>query len=307
MARKPPKLFLEHLYKTGILTKDTLQKVVEYHKKEPTLLISEILRNLKVISEKEFWRMLCEEFGSTYMDPALILQFPIEESALAKISSQDAESWEIVPLHYDPHKDRLLVVSAYPFNPHILPDLPRLISVKDVEVTFVPPEFLSRLWRKAYLGEEDFTPKKSSEWIGPLTDEEAFPGIYGHSVAEYLEREFAREEQTTSSQREGIHGFLEDLGIVDMLQALGQSRKTCSIYLRSGDFSAQIHLHDGFVVHAENSKGEKGPRVVYNLMKLQKGEFTIITQQYKGPQTMMESVEGLLLEGARLLDEESRK
>lgn len=277
-------------------------------KEEPTLLVSEVLRDLGIIPEGDFYRLLCEEYGSEYIDPRMIMSFPVDEEAKARVEPEQAEGWEIVPLHYDPHKNKLLVVSAYPFNPHVLEQLPALIGVEEVEVTFVPHDLFPELWKKVYLGigELDYL-EDEGEWIGAETDEEAFPGLYGKSFSQFLEESSGGYTSSGGSFRqEGVRGSLRDLGIVDMLQALGQSRKTCTVHVITEGKESWVYLKDGWVIHARDHQGKTGAPVVYELIRWQEGEFEVTLRPYEGEPTMMASVESLLLEGARRYDEENR-
>jgi hypothetical protein len=306
--RIPPRQLLERLVRKGIIRKEDLPRIIQRMKEEPSLLVSEVLRDLKVVPEGEFYRMLCEEYGSEYIDPRLLISFPVEEEARGMVSSEQAEEWGIVPLHYDPHKKKLLVVSAYPFNPHVVEGLPSLIGVEEVEVTFIPHEKFAELWKKVYIGigELDYL-EGEGEWIGVESDEEAFPGIYGKSFAQFLAE--SGESSTPSggtSRTEGVRGSLRDLSIVDMLQALGQSRKTCTVHVVSDTNESWVYLQDGWVIHARDRSGRTGPAVVYDLIRWQEGEFEVMLRPYNGEPTMMASVESLLLEGARRFDEESR-
>lgn len=305
--RIPPRQLLERLVRKGIVKKEDLPLISRKMKEEPTLLVSEVLRSLNLIPEKDFFRMLCEEYGSEYIDPRMLMTFPVESEAKSRIEPEQAEGWEIVPLHYDPHRNKLLVVSSYPFNPLVLDQLPGLIGVDEVEVTFVPQEMFPELWKKIYLGVEELDYLDGEgEWIGAESDEEAFPGIYGKSFSQFLERTGEYTSSGGSFRQEGIRGSLRDLGIVDMLQALGQSRKTCTVHVITEGKESWVYLQDGWVIHARDHRGRSGPQVVYELIRWNEGEFEVTLKPYEGEATMMASVESLLLEGARLSDEENR-
>lgn len=312
MNRVSPEEFIQRLRRIGVLDEGAQARVEEMLAEESTLYVSEAVRDVLGLKEEEFLKLLCEEFGSEYVPPELLAQWPIQPEATELVASAQAHELALFPLDYDREKDRLLVFTGYPFNPHIVEELGDLVDVSEIEVTFGTEESLADLLRRGYIGSTDLfgdVDEEGSFEIGAATDEEAFPGIYGTSVSDFLyEMEQLEAEDAAASDAGGgggVRGSIEDLSVVEMLQPLGQNRKTCSIFVESGESYASIYLQDGMVIHAETASAS-GPDAVYEVMQWEQGHFEILVRPYSGDPTMMENVEALLLEGMRRFDEANR-
>ena len=106
-----------------------------------------------------------------------------------------------------------------------------------------------------------------------------------------------------------LRGRLEDLGVVDLLQTLDLSRRSCTVVLNGKAASetaprltATLHLLEGQVKDAEMGDA-RGDEVVYVTLGWAEGEFAIDFSGKPTESTVKNSTQGLLMEGLRRLDE----
>ncbi len=110
-----------------------------------------------------------------------------------------------------------------------------------------------------------------------------------------------------------LRGRLEDMSVVDLLQALDLSHKTCavSVIRQSGtrpgerkrdEETALLLLVDGQVKDAQLG-AERGDQVVYKVLGWTEGEFALDFNRKPTETTVKNSTQGLLMEGLRQLDE----
>jgi len=312
---QPPAEFLERLQALGLLNAEQRQQVEAQLEEEPSLFVSEAVQSVAGLDQNAFLKLLCEEFGSEYVDPQTLFNWPVQDAALEVVDDKVAHDHAVFPLHYDAEKSRLLLVTAYPFSPHALSDLEQILSDIELELTFCDEGTLQELLRRGYIGSEPLLEIADEEGdgfeIGAASDEEAFPGLYGDNVADYLygmgdASGGEGEGDGVDEMQGGVRGSLSDLGVVDMLQALGQGRKTCSLFIETdADEHAAVYLQDGIVIHAQ-SGDVSGEEAVFRALGWTKGHFEILQRPYSGEPTMAAGVEGLLLEGMRRLDEANR-
>lgn len=100
----------------------------------------------------------------------------------------------------------------------------------------------------------------------------------------------------------GMQGNLLDMAIADLIQHNCQDRKTAQLKIEHLGQQAILYFMDGNVSHAVlgNKTGEE---VIYEILKWEAGTFDLETG-IKPPRTSItRSWSGLLLEGARRLDE----
>ncbi|MGH9534272.1 MAG: DUF4388 domain-containing protein [Terriglobales bacterium] len=106
-----------------------------------------------------------------------------------------------------------------------------------------------------------------------------------------------------------LRGRLEDLGVVDLLQTLDLSHRSCAVAL-SGKapipaaprLTAILYLLDGQVKDAQLGDA-RGDDVVYETLGWAEGEFSIDFSGRPTDTTVKNSTQGLLMEGLRRLDE----
>lgn len=301
---------LQQLERAGTLTPAKANIVRQRKRDDPDALVSEIMRDIDKLNQTQFMSLLHVEFGSEYLPPEYLRALQPSAQSLARVSSAQAQELAIFPLEYDADKNRLLLLTAYPFNLHVLDELESNLGVAHLQLAFTDEETLGQLHQKYYIGADATFSTGEDDTafdIGADSDEEAFPGIYGASVANYFDKADAMQaaDVSTPAEESGVRGSLSELGLIDMLQALAHGRKTCALFLESGDWYGNIYLEDGNVVHAETNS-QKGEEAVYEILGHSTGHFEIVKRTYNGPKTMNENVEGLLLEGLRRQDEATR-
>lgn len=106
-----------------------------------------------------------------------------------------------------------------------------------------------------------------------------------------------------------LRGRLEDLSVVDLLQALDLSRKSCAVAVTgraaaasTAPQSAVLLLVEGQVKDAQLGE-RRGDEVVYETLGWGEGEFSIDFSRRPESITVKNSTQGLLMEGLRRLDE----
>lgn len=119
--------------------------------------------------------------------------------------------------------------------------------------------------------------------------------------------ESAAEEKDDLHTSTGAIGNLEDINLIDLLQAMGPGRKTVRITLSQPDREIVIYLQDGQIVHAAGL-GKSGPEAVYEGITWTKGFWATHPVQLSEipPQNSFYSNESILMEGCRLFDERLR-
>jgi len=97
-------------------------------------------------------------------------------------------------------------------------------------------------------------------------------------------------------------GNLRDMAIADLIQHNCQERKTARLSIQSGDHLAVLFFKDGNLHHAETDELE-GEEVIYQILDWEDGTFHLETGIEPPVLTIHRSWSGLLLEGARRIDE----
>jgi predicted regulator of Ras-like GTPase activity (Roadblock/LC7/MglB family) len=97
-------------------------------------------------------------------------------------------------------------------------------------------------------------------------------------------------------------GSLQDIAVADLIQQYCQSKKTAQLTVTSGNQQTEIFFKSGNVTHA--SLGAlQGEEAVYRTLLWNTGNFSIEPDIEANARTVTRSWSGLLLEGARRLDE----
>jgi uncharacterized protein len=101
-----------------------------------------------------------------------------------------------------------------------------------------------------------------------------------------------------------LQGNLRDMSVADLIQQYGQDQKTAELSITHDNQQANLFFKGGTVAHAVlgNTQGEE---VIYRILQWETGEFSLETGIEPPTVTIQRSWSGLLLEGARRLDEES--
>jgi DNA-binding response OmpR family regulator len=102
-----------------------------------------------------------------------------------------------------------------------------------------------------------------------------------------------------------LRGTLQQMNVIDLLQSLELSRKTCRLTLTSGDDRCQLFFTEGQINHGVYG-ALSGDESVYKVLTWQDGNFQIDFTSSSTEQTITRSTQGLLMEGLRLLDEANR-
>lgn len=101
-----------------------------------------------------------------------------------------------------------------------------------------------------------------------------------------------------------LQGNLRDMSVADLIQQFGQDGKTARLTIQHNGDEAILYFQQGKVAHAvwRNMRGEE---VVYRTLRWQNGTFSLEMEIEPPDVTIQRSWSGLLLEGARRLDEET--
>jgi response regulator RpfG family c-di-GMP phosphodiesterase len=113
--------------------------------------------------------------------------------------------------------------------------------------------------------------------------------------------------QTPHSTRDvsGVSGSLSDMGLPDLVQILGHSRKGGRLTVRSSGREGEVHFDAGRVVHAALEK-LTGSDAFYEMLTFVQGSFSLDPSFVPTTQTIQSSADALILEGLRRLDEKTR-
>ncbi|MFO0685089.1 MAG: DUF4388 domain-containing protein [Sandaracinus sp.] len=100
----------------------------------------------------------------------------------------------------------------------------------------------------------------------------------------------------------GLSGALRDMGLPEVIQVLGQSRKTGQLRVTSGIVWGEMHFDAGNIVHAVYGT-QKGEAAFYSMLRMNEGDFAFDPNVKTAERTLSASTESLLLEGMRRIDE----
>ena len=101
-----------------------------------------------------------------------------------------------------------------------------------------------------------------------------------------------------------MQGNLQDMAVADLIQHNCQDRKTARLIIEHHNQQATLFFNEGAVQHAVLGDTQ-GEEVIYQILNWQEGQFTLEIGQEPPAVTLDRSWSGLLLEGARRLDEET--
>jgi predicted regulator of Ras-like GTPase activity (Roadblock/LC7/MglB family) len=97
-------------------------------------------------------------------------------------------------------------------------------------------------------------------------------------------------------------GSLQDSSAADLIGQFNQEQKTARLKFEHGGQQASVYLIDGTVVHAVLGD-QMGDEVVFKVLGWDQGTFEVKTDIRTEVKTVTRSWPGLLMEGARLIDE----
>lgn len=305
------------LVERKLITPEQLHRALEYQKKDPRSL-GEILHTFKLLSEEDLLKVLSIELGTEYMPTEILMDMDVQSSVLAFLPRQRATELMVCPLEYNVESDALLVAMAYPQRLNIIDKVKELTGVNRVETCLCFEFTLYRLINKNYGDKIDEPVAKAARdeesdggfMLGADDDSVAFPGIYGDG----LDNEFQQPASATdgihlgdaSGEKHGISGNLMDLGLLEMLQIMGASNKTCRIVITKQDEKADIYMENGRITNCHH--GElKGENAFYEVVGWSEGYFHIHPDVVIDDKPIKSSLDGLILEGLRRLDEKNNR
>lgn len=105
-----------------------------------------------------------------------------------------------------------------------------------------------------------------------------------------------------SGTSRGISGSLKEMSLPDVLQIVGNSRKTGRLVITSAGRRGEIHLAEGQVWDARFS-GARAQDAFFKLLLLGDGDFEFDSSFSPTARLISDQLESLLLEGMRRLDE----
>ncbi|MGC3958318.1 MAG: response regulator [Verrucomicrobiota bacterium] len=105
------------------------------------------------------------------------------------------------------------------------------------------------------------------------------------------------------SQREGFSGTLRQVGLTDVIQIECLRRSSSILEVLSPEMRGEIYIETGAIVHAVVG-GLTGEQALYRLLAISNGQFRV--QPFRNPpqHTIAGAWEHLLMEAARLRDEQ---
>jgi DNA-binding response OmpR family regulator len=123
--------------------------------------------------------------------------------------------------------------------------------------------------------------------------------------------ETSRSQAIKAAEREGTKGLLSDMSLIDLLQALGPSRRTAKLTVQSANPEIPqltVYLHQGAISFAKLDQ-LLGAQALYEALTWKEGVWTVrpVDPSELPKPNNDQPNESILMEGCRLLDEKSRK
>ncbi len=140
--------------------------------------------------------------------------------------------------------------------------------------------------------------------IGGETDTFLVKPFRWHDMQEKLEAALDPMDEKPISQSvgTGVEGSLSEVSLVDLLQIFGLNRRTGTLVLQHGSQQGRIHLSEGSVVSA--ILGETtGEKALYRILRWHQGNFRYNPGRTDVTRDIARSMDALLMEGMRQLDE----
>ncbi|MFQ5641582.1 MAG: DUF4388 domain-containing protein, partial [bacterium] len=132
------------------------------------------------------------------------------------------------------------------------------------------------------------------------------PQLLSAKISTLVERA-SKSREVAKSQAGEARGDLAQMNLIDLIQAMGPSRKTVRITVDNNDSQLTLYMLDGKMVYAK--LGDiNGPEAIFEGVQWQSGEFVVSrTRVTEIPSPNIELPnESILMEGCRLMDEELR-
>jgi len=113
------------------------------------------------------------------------------------------------------------------------------------------------------------------------------------------------DRRDSEAETQEIEGALSQLGLPDLLQTLAANRRTGRVTLRRGSERGEVDLQDGRSVDARTGVVQ-GEKALFRLIGWREGSFSFQPGVLPAQTRISRSIDVLLLEGARQLDETTR-
>ncbi len=152
-------------------------------------------------------------------------------------------------------------------------------------------------------------------WIVLTRDarREAITRAYEIGVADYVVKPVPMEvlsakirhvvaSSAASRSAQGVTGSLAEMALTDIVQMLSQARKSGQLKVRSGSEQGEIHFLDGAVYNAMWGT-VRGEEAFYAMIAVTTGDFALDPAFRPGARVITATVESMMLEGMRRLDE----
>lgn len=159
------------------------------------------------------------------------------------------------------------------------------------------------------------SPNAALVYLTKRADRDSVQKGFGAGASDYLQKPTAPEvvvakavqivENAANQKKKaagGLSGALRDMGLPEVIQVLGQSRKTGQLRVTSGIVFGEMHFDAGNIVHAVYGT-QKGDAAFYSMLRLTDGDFAFDPNVKTTERTLAASTESLLLEGMRRIDE----
>jgi len=140
--------------------------------------------------------------------------------------------------------------------------------------------------------------------IGGASDTFLVKPFRWHDMQEKLETALdpAGEKPISQTVGKGVEGSLSEVSLVDLLQIFGLNRRTGTLVLQYGEQQGRIHLSEGSVVSAVLGE-TTGEKALYRILRWQHGNFRYNPGRADVTRDIARSMDALLMEGMRQLDE----
>ncbi len=143
------------------------------------------------------------------------------------------------------------------------------------------------------VGADDVIAKDSSTQVAFLK--------FGRLIKQY------QASRTNNRGAAGVSGSLDEMGFMETVQILVNRGKDALIKLKNdAGKTANVYLHDGEIIFAATETLD-GEEAIYELLTWKGGFFQVMTPDQLPDRNVFGSTEAIMLEGCRLMDEESRE